>query len=580
MLSGLLRRPAVLLALALASVGGVVTLLGRLATGPQVEQKRTTLSSEAGTKAYPAFSPDGQRVAYSARGISKVDPFHIYVRTVATDTPRQLTSGDGNDISPAWSPDGEKIAFLRTVGTTAQYIVIPVGGGPERKIAEFPAAGDQSQPLPSVAWMRDGKSLVVRAAGEKQIPGLAVVSLDGGAVTRISNPVEGAEGDSAPAVSPDGSVIAFVRSSGSDGADVYMCDPTGGNIQRLTFDDRMIRGLSWTPDGKELVYSANRAGGNRLWRLAAFGGSPKEIPIAGRRAQYPAVAPSGNYLAYSDSPTVTAVWRANLGSPDSAFDERPIIRSAGHESMPAYSPDGRKIANVSDQTGHDEIWMCDDGGGNRVQLTHFEGADVGRPRWSPDSKTLVFGVNRDRGSDLYTIAAEPGAKPKQVALGASNAAWSRDGKSIYFQQRGQIWKMGVTGANPEVIVKEGGGSDPVESADGKFLIYRMSGRQRSIWRIPLSGGEPAEFIIPEHELFWTVIQPAAKGVYYMEWERSSRSVVISFYDYATKKNSVVFRMKGGAVPNATYSVSPDGKYILYPKTDQSETHLILIENFR
>jgi Tol biopolymer transport system component len=574
------RRPAVLLILALCSVGAVVTLLGRLASGPAAEQKRAALASDAGANAYAAFSADGKRVAYSARGASKGEAFHVFVRALPGGVPVQLTNGESSDIGPAWSPDGARLAFLRIAEGRTEYISIPSDGGAERQVAEFGGApADTGQPLPAVSWMRDGRSLVVVETGEKQLPAIALVSLADGAVRRITTPPEGSEGDSTPAVSPDGNTLAFVRGTGPDGADIYLCDLAGGNLRRLTFDDRAIRGIAWTPDGQEVVYAANRAGAWRLWRLPAYGGSPRDIAIAGAQAHFPAIAPRGRRLAYTDSPSVSAIWRAALGAPDS--EERPIIRSLGRESGPAYSPDGRRIADVSDQTGADEIWVSDAEGGHRVQLTSLKGPRVSHPRWSPDGRLLLFEARADRGAEVYTVPAAGGRpdKPYRVRLlGGGGASWSHDGKSIYYQLRGQIWKADANGGNPRQLTNALGSGAAEESVDGKYVYYR---NRRAICRIPAEGGAEEQVFIPEHDLLWVVIQPTKKGIYYLEFARGARAMEVSFYDFTTRANDVVFRMKNADFFQVmSFSISPDEKYILYPRVDQSQTNLMLVENFR
>lgn len=576
----LARRPAVLLALALCAVGGMVTLLGRLATGPAVELKKTALTSAAGSHAYPAFSPDGTRLAYSEHDAAKNAVYHIFVRPVSGGTPLQVTNATGSDIGPAWSPDGANLAFLRTVEDRAQVIVIPSGGGVERKIVEFDApssTGEDDSDVeigPSVSWTRDGKTLVVSAVtGDQEVPVLATVPAEGGALHAITKPPAGSHGDTTPEVSPDGKNLAFVRKSENGRDDIYLCDLNGNSVRQMTFDNHPIRGLSWTAGGQDLVYSSNRNTGWRLWRVPAYGGSPRDLLVSGNHASYPAVSPAGNRLAYTESPSVSEVWLAELG-PVEPERERPVLRSSGREENPSFSPDGKRIANISDQSGEQEVWVTE-ADGTRNQITRLETRQLGQPQWSPDGKTLLFIARGPNGFEAFTVPAA-GGKAARVLTFVNDASWSNDGKSIYYSaMNGEIRKAAADGSNPQTLSgHRGGGGDPHESADGKYVYYRS---RRSIWRVSTAGGDGDEAFVPEHDLMWGGIQTTPKGVYYLEFSRSGRAPVVAFYDFAAAKSHPVVRLEGMF---GSYSISPDGKYILYSKVDRNETNLQLVDNFR
>ena len=574
----LLRRPAVLLALGLCGVGGVVTLLGHLATGPQVEQKRVAFTAEAGAQAYPAFSPDGQRIAYSARGVASDDPFHVFVRSVAGGTTLQVTTGENSDIAPVWSPDGKSLAFARLDEGSVEAMLIPAHGGVERKIAEFPAPGGQAEegalPAPVLSWLPDGKSLAVTTGGEGQPSAIALLDIASGQLHRITKPPEGSEGDSNPVASPDGASIAFIRTLDPDHVDIYVCDTHGGAVRQFTFDGRTIRGMAWTPGAHDLVYASDRGIGWRLWRLPAYGGSSRDLEMQGRRILYPAVAPAGSRLAYMESPAASEVWRAATGSPDEDASERPVLRSSGREMDPSYSPDGKLIADVSEQNGSQEIWIT--GPDSRTQITRMEDARIRQPQWSPDGKTLLFECHSPRGVEVYETPAGAAGKAVVVLTDAYDPSWSHDGKSIYYESQGALWKADADGKNPRQLTRRRGGSSPRESSDGQFVYYRS---RRSIWRVPADGGKEEEVFIPEHDIFSSSMQAAGSGLYYTEMDRARRGVTLAFYDFASGKSRPVLRTKGYDLGGG-FSVSPDGASVLYSKVDNSETHLVLVENFR
>src|SRR5262249_24448850 len=115
------------------------------------------LTTMAGFERQPAFSPDGNQVAYVWNG-EKQDSQDIYVQVIGSGLPLRLTTDPAPDYYPAWSPDGRQIAFSRA---DSVYLISPLGG-PERKLADVPSVADVPGGVASsMSWSPDGKWLAV-----------------------------------------------------------------------------------------------------------------------------------------------------------------------------------------------------------------------------------------------------------------------------------------------------------------------------------------------------------------------------------------------------------------------------------
>jgi Tol biopolymer transport system component len=536
-----------------------------------------------GRELQPTFSPDGNQIAFAWNG-EKDDNFDIYVKLVNTATPPlRLTFNHADDLNPAWSPDGHQIAFVRQSGSDISIFVVPTLGGPERKLYSGTSAFFLLYEYGNtLSWSADGKYLAFSGQRSPREPNsIFLLSLESFETRAITSPPAGFLGDSTPAFSPDGKVLAFVRGASSRDVEIYVMPAAGGEPKRLTFDNRSGRSLAWTADGREILFSSWLYGNLRLWRVSASGGTPEQVAIAGEGASTLAISRQGDRLAYSREFRDTDIWR--VGTSGSATMRSPtrLISSTRPDYGPQYSPDGKRIAFTSGRSGSNEIWVCDADGVNPVQLTSFGGPDVGSPRWSPDSRQIAFDSVSAGNRDIFVVSAE-GGKTRRLTEDTSDEvrpSWSRDGQGIYFGSNRtgewQVWKAPSEGGRAVQVTKQGA-REAFESFDGKFVYYTRGFGVPGIWKIPTAGGEEIRVLDEALQGFWALLD---KGIYFVNPKVMPRPT-IDFFDFATGRTIQIAAIeKELQLVSPSLAVSPDGRWLLYAKGDRFESDIMLVENF-
>ncbi len=552
-------------------------LLGRDGPAGAPSPRLVPFTALPGLLRTPAFSPDGNQIAFCWNG-GAGESFSLYTQLFDAGSPLRLTTSPGEDDSPAWSPDGRFIAFLRSSTRGAAYFVVPALGGPERRIR--PSFGVPFSYGRSIDWSPDGTALAVVDRVQQGGPlNILLVAPDGHeARALLEHPTAYLQN---PTFSADGRTLAYVGGPGFLAQDIYAVALPDGQPRRLTTDARHIAGMTWSADGASLIFSSNRGGLFAIWQVPVEGGEPQLVNAVGEDAYTPTLARPSGSLAYLRLRVDWNIWRTP--GPASETPSAPptrLIDSTREEWQPAYSPDDTHIAFVSSRSGSQEIWVATAAGTDAVQLTTFRGPPTGTPRWSPDGRRLAFD-SRVRGHSDIFVAASDGSGVRRLTEDASEAvipSWSHDGRFVYFTSdrsgRDQVWKISSEGGAPQLVL-DAPARDIHESADGTVLYYWRDGAVFS--RAGAAGAESRVAADPQYGN-WLV---RADTLYLLNDSRQPRPA-IEAVSLVTLERSVVHELDDWPhvrFPPA-FDLSHDGRWFVFGRVDQLQNDVMLVQHFR
>jgi tricorn protease len=450
----------------------------------------------------PRFSPDGKWIAFTSSRTGNND---VFIMPSAGGEPKQITWYSGDDQALYWTPDGKGVVISTQRGANAwgsPLYVQPIDGSAAHPLGMGIArAGMISQDGSLIAFNRNLPSTWRKEYRGNAAANIAVMNVKNGDIQEITNtdlqqfrtfannvfPMWGADG-----------MIYFA--SERDGTfNLWRLASKGGAPQQVTsFKGGGVFFPSISPDGKRIVFQNDFD----LYTIEVPGGKPKKLTIAmafdpkeseivvlstQNRAEGFAVSPAGDYMAVDYHGEIVVTPTEN-----GVGEKTQITNSAWRERGEVYSPDGRKLAYISDEGGEQEVWLYDLTTAARKKLTKAP-AEKDNLTWAPSSQKLAYTAD-NRVYEVDIAGGEPREVTHNPAGGVTISQYSPDGNWLVYsrrddEQNAEVYLFDIK-AKKEYNVTQSPWNETSGqiTPDGKTLIFASNreGGVNQLFAVPLA----------------------------------------------------------------------------------------------
>jgi Tol biopolymer transport system component len=486
----------------------------------------------------------------------------IYVQLKGDIQAHSVVSDLGQYSSPAWSPDGKLLAFLHFQPDTAEIVIFDVQRKSSRILTRlFPHRYGLN--YRHLDWSPDGKFLVVDdKSQDSEAFSLYLIYFENGRRVRLTYPDSDIIGDVSPRVSPDGTRVAFIRDTYLFEQDLYIASVRGRTYQRLTSAATPISDVGWKTNNV-LTFAANHGDGFKFWQFDLIKLGQKEIAASAVDSDRPlqfSVAQNGRLVTFSNYNPNLDIWSIDLTKANNPWV--PVIQALGENIRPSVSPDGTRLAFLSNVSGEFQIWISQTDGSNASPVP--TGALVPASFcWSSDGNSIIFSPLHVHG--LFEVSVHSGPV-RQISSIYTDPYYAIDNKSLFVRAHSFIYRIPRFGGSAQEVTEQGG-APIAQSRDGRYLYFSQGRMSTSVARLDLQTGHQEELtssLLPGYSDAWAL---SSRGIFFLGQERSGPA--IRFFDLATDKDEYIADFPGNLpqVEMSGFGISPDGKHLWVVRAD-------------